>query len=50
MLDWTLLQHGKESLALILALLKAQLYFFYDWTKGNGTSETQGVSSTQIFF
>lgn len=34
----------------VLALLKPQLLFFYDWTKGNRTLETHWYNSTETTF
>lgn len=36
------------TLALLSALLKLQLYFFYDWMKRNGALEMQGYNAPEI--
>lgn len=50
MLDCIWFQHGKEILKTgsDFNSLKSQLSFFYDWTKGNGTVETQRYNSLEI--
>lgn len=49
MRDWSQLQPGLEALemALMIALLKPQLSFLYDWTGGDGTLGTSGCSSVK---
>lgn len=39
---------GNSGHKLVLALLKAQLHFFYDHPKENGNLETQGCNLTEI--
>lgn len=52
MRGWTRLQHGKETLdtGSDLDLVKPNLPFFYDWTKGNGALETQECNFMKIKF
>lgn len=51
-LEWTLPQYGMETQDAasdwLVDLLKPQLHFFLDGTRGNGILETQECNSTEV--